>query len=127
MSLRKAKRPIAVLMCKCLTYPHRPQDFDVAEIARTELQKVVDKFNEDAKPTGLARMGFRVKSSKTKAGELLENAVEGDFNDLRVSVDNLEQKWKESHGPVSVNSNDVPHCADDTGIWCIQEAVCYFG
>ena len=74
-------------------------------------------------------MGFRVKSSKTKAGELLENAVEGDFNDLRVSVDNLEEKWKENHGPVCVNSNDVLCCSDDLdiGIWCFQEAVCYFG
>ena len=109
--------------------PNRPRDFDVAEIARTELQKVVNKFNEDAKPTGLARMGFRVKSSKTKAGELLENSVEGDFNDLRVSVDNLEEKWKESHGPVSENSNDVPHCADDLdiGTWCFQEAMWYVG
>ena len=70
-------------------------------------------------------MGFKIKSSKTKAGELLEKSVEGDFNDLKASVDNLEEKWKESHGPVSVNSNDVPHCADDLdiGIWCFQEAV----
>ena len=114
-------------MDRVLTIPDRPQDFDVAEIARTELQKVVDKFNEDAKPTGLARMGFRGKTSKTKAGEVLEKSVEGDFNDLKASVDNLEEKWKESHWPVSVNSNDVPHCADGTGIRRFQEAVLYFG
>jgi hypothetical protein len=106
---------------------NRPHDFGVAEIARTELQKVVNKFNEDAKPTGWARMGFGGKSSKTKAGELLEKSVEGDFNDLKASVDNLEAKWKESHGPVSVNSNDVLHCSDnlDIGVRCFQEIVWY--
>lgn len=48
-------------------------------------------------------MGFRGKTSKTKAGEVLEKSMEGDFNDLKTSVDNLEEKWKESHGPVSVS------------------------
>jgi hypothetical protein len=41
------------------------------------------------------------KSAKTKAIEVLENSVHGDFSELKASVNNLEEKWKESHGPVS--------------------------
>lgn len=112
-----------------LTVYNRHQDFEVAEIARTELQKVVNKFSEDAKPTRLERIGFKGKSSKTKAGELLAKSAEGDFNDLKASVDNLEEKWKENHGPVSINSNEVIYCSDDLdiGVWCFQEAVWYLG
>ncbi|TGJ83183.1 hypothetical protein E0Z10_g5585 [Xylaria hypoxylon] len=77
------------------------QDFDVAEIAREALQGIVDKFNEDAKPSMLQCIGISsAKSAKTKAIEVLENSTSGDFNELKASVDNLEKKWKESHGPI---------------------------
>ncbi|KAI3339974.1 hypothetical protein F4824DRAFT_453748 [Ustulina deusta] len=77
------------------------QDFDVAEIAREALRGLVERFNEDTKPSMLQRIGMSsAKSAKTKATEILENSVHGDFNELRASVDNLEKKWKESHGPI---------------------------
>ncbi|KAI1348457.1 hypothetical protein F5Y01DRAFT_306769 [Xylaria sp. FL0043] len=77
------------------------QDFDVAEIAREVLQRTIEKFNGDAKPSVLQRMGISSsKSSKTKATELLENTVHGHFTEIRASVDNLEIAWKESHGSI---------------------------
>ncbi|KAF2967369.1 hypothetical protein GQX73_g6225 [Xylaria multiplex] len=76
-----------------------PQDFDMAEIAREALQGIINKFNEDAKPSMLQRMGISSsKPAKTRAIEVLENSTHGDFNELKASVDNLEKKWKESHG-----------------------------
>ncbi len=75
----------------------------MAEIAREALRGLVERFNEDTKPSMLQRIGISsAKSAKTKATEILENSVHGDFNELRASVDNLEKKWKESHGPVSL-------------------------
>jgi hypothetical protein len=62
---------------------------------------MVDKFIEDAKPSVLQRIGIPIKSTKTKTIEVLEDSVHRDFNELKASVDNLEEKWKESHGPVS--------------------------
>ena len=83
------------------SYRIRPQDFDVAEIARAALQEMVDKFIEDAKPSALQRIRIPIKLAKIKAIEVLEGSVQRDFNELKASVDNLEEKWKESHGPVS--------------------------
>ncbi|KAI3316662.1 hypothetical protein HD806DRAFT_517086 [Xylariaceae sp. AK1471] len=78
-----------------------PQDFDVAEIAMEALRGVVDKFNADAKPSMFQRMKISsAKSAETKAIEVLKNSVHGDFNELKASVNNLEKKWKESHGPI---------------------------
>jgi hypothetical protein len=79
----------------------RSQDFDVAEIARTALQERINKFNEDSKPSALQRMGISIKSTKAKAIEVLEGSVQSDFNELKASVDKLEEKWKENHGPAS--------------------------
>lgn len=75
----------------------------MAEIAREALRGIVEKFNEDAKPTMRQRMGLSSsKSAKAKATEVLENSVHGDFNELKASVDNLEQAWKDNHGRVSI-------------------------
>jgi len=79
----------------------RPQDFDITEIARTALQERINKFNEDSKPAALQRIGISIKSTKAKAIEVLEGSVQSDFNELKASVDNLEEKWKENHGPAS--------------------------
>ena len=62
---------------------------------------MVDKFIEDVKPSALQRIRIPNKSAKTKAIEVLEGSVQRDFNELRASVDSLEEKWKESHGPVN--------------------------
>lgn len=85
----------------------RPRDFDVAEIAKTALQKTVDEFNENAKPTTLQRMGFSGKSTKEKAVEVLAGAANGDLEDLKASIDNLDETWKGRHGRVSLTS----HCS----------------
>jgi hypothetical protein len=84
-----------------VAYRSRPHDFEIAEIAKNALQNMVDKYLEDAKPSTLQRMGFNVKSSRTKAVEVLEGSLQSDVKELKASVDNLEAKWKESHGPVS--------------------------
>jgi hypothetical protein len=65
------------------------------------LQEMVDKFIEDVKPSALQRIRIPIKSAKIKAIEVLEGSVQRDFNEVKASVDNLEEKWKESHGPVS--------------------------
>ena len=60
----------------------RPNDFDVAKIARVALQAVVDRFNVDAKPSMLQRMKTSTKSAKEKATKVLEDSIHGDFNEL---------------------------------------------
>jgi hypothetical protein len=87
----------------------RPDDFDVAKLAKVELQKTVDKFKKDYKPSSLQRFGFLAESKKTKANDLLESAIQGDFNDLTTSLDDLEAKWKENHGPVSLSVESFNH------------------
>ncbi|KAI1289048.1 hypothetical protein F5Y03DRAFT_378571 [Xylaria venustula] len=89
-------------------------DFDVAEIAREALQKIVEKFNEDAKPSMLQRMRISsAKSSQTKATEVLQNSLQGDFNELKASVDNLEKKWKEGHGRIYKAFKSICSTLDD--------------
>jgi hypothetical protein len=79
----------------------RPRDFDIAEIAREELRNMIITFNE-TKPSTFQRLGLQKgKSTKAKAIEVLEEAVRGDFNDLKASIDEMEEKWKSNHGPVS--------------------------
>ncbi|KAI0537931.1 hypothetical protein GGR58DRAFT_469946 [Xylaria digitata] len=91
-----------------------PQDFDMAEIAREALRGVIDKFNEDAKPSMLQRIGISSsKPAKTRALEVLENSTHGDLNELKASVDNLERKWKESHGPIYKAFKNICGTLDD--------------
>jgi hypothetical protein len=79
----------------------RIQDFDIAEIARGELQKVIDKFKEDVTLTIRQRLGISSKSAKTKTVELLEESVQTNYNELKEAVDELETGWKENNGAVS--------------------------
>lgn len=74
----------------------------MAEIAKTALQKTVNEFNENAKPTTLQRMGLSSKSTKEKAVEVLAGAANSDLDDLKASVDNLDEAWKGRHGKVSL-------------------------
>jgi hypothetical protein len=82
----------------------RPQDFEVANIAREQLQIIVDKFKTESKPSTLQRMGLAGKSSKTKAVELLETSIEGEgYNEPLALVENLETEWKTNNGKVSLH------------------------
>lgn len=73
---------------------------------------MVDKFTEDAKPSAWQRMGVKIKPAKTKAIEVLNDSVETDFTELRASIDNLEEKWKESHGPVCRGLDIITYCSN---------------
>ncbi|KAI2466169.1 hypothetical protein F4781DRAFT_424242 [Annulohypoxylon bovei var. microspora] len=75
-------------------------DFIASDIARDTLQKMVNKFIEEEKPSVLQRMGIPYKSAKQKTREMLRGIVESDVNELKSSVDNLDEKWKENNGPV---------------------------
>lgn len=77
-----------------------PEDFESANVAREQLQKIVDKFDEDAKPSTLQKLGFSHTPMKTKVADVLRNSIQGDIDDLKVSIDNLEIEWKEKNGPV---------------------------
>jgi hypothetical protein len=82
---------------------HRPQDFEVANIAREQLQIIVDKFKKESKPSALQRMGLAGKSSKTKAVELLETSIEGEgYSEPLALVENLETEWKANNGKVGL-------------------------
>ena len=80
---------------------NRPEDFDVAEIARQELQNVVEKFRKESGLTWRQRLGITNKSAKTKAIDILEKLDETDFNQLKDAVDELEDSWKQNNGSVS--------------------------
>ncbi|KAL6362786.1 hypothetical protein LRP88_04092 [Fusarium phalaenopsidis] len=85
-----------------------PQEFDVVEIARVELQTMVDKCTEDAaKPSTLERIGLPFKSPKKKVVDVLQSSVQGSFTELKVSVDKLEKKWQENHGPAANNHSEI--------------------
>ncbi|KAI0809846.1 hypothetical protein GGR55DRAFT_689098 [Xylaria sp. FL0064] len=76
-----------------------PADYSISGNRQEALQRTIGRFSEDAKPSMLQRMGISSsKSSKTKATELLEDVVHGDFTEIKASVNNLETTWKESHG-----------------------------
>ncbi|KAH6974934.1 hypothetical protein BKA56DRAFT_589797 [Ilyonectria sp. MPI-CAGE-AT-0026] len=77
-----------------------PKDFEIAEIARVALQETIDKLTESAKPSMMQRIGISPKSTKTKTIEVLTDAVQGDFESLKASIDNLEKEWKAKHGRV---------------------------
>jgi hypothetical protein len=50
-------------------------------------------------------MGLAGKSSKTKAVELLETAIEGEgYSEPLALVENLETEWKTNNGKVGLNS-----------------------
>jgi len=46
-------------------------------------------------------MGISHKSAETKAKEMLQDFAQHDVNELKASVDNLEEEWKKSNGAVS--------------------------
>lgn len=75
-------------------------DFEAATIAKTELQKVIRKFEDDAKASKRQQVGLPHKSAKAKAVEVLQQSVEKDIDFLKASVDSLEDEWKQKHGPV---------------------------
>ncbi|RYC65181.1 hypothetical protein CHU98_g1062 [Xylaria longipes] len=83
-----------------------PQDFDVAELAREALRRMVNEFNDNAKPSVLQLVGISPRSAKTKATEVLGDAVH-DFHELKASVEKLEKNWKENHGPAAKNHSDI--------------------
>lgn len=85
-----------------LTNSPSAQDFDVANLAREQIENVVNKFNQEAKKSAWEHLGFMHKTSKQKAVEVLQDHTNKDFNDLKALVDNLEGEWKEAHGPVCV-------------------------
>jgi hypothetical protein len=77
-----------------------PDDFEIANVAREQVEKIIEKFNRDSKPSTWQQLGFSHKSTKAKVMEVLQESTNGDLNDLRTLVDNLEIGWKETHGPV---------------------------
>ncbi|KAF4961385.1 hypothetical protein FSARC_10201 [Fusarium sarcochroum] len=79
-----------------------PRDFEIAEIARVELETVVKEFIEDhkSKPSKLQRVGIHIKPSKDKAIEVLQSSVETNFSELKDSIDQLETNWKAKHGRI---------------------------
>ncbi|KAF2236171.1 hypothetical protein EV356DRAFT_443570 [Viridothelium virens] len=77
-----------------------PEDFDAAEIARQELQKVLEAFRKEAKLTWRQRLGSTSKSAKTKAIDVLEISNETNFNQLKNTIDTLEDSWKRENGVV---------------------------
>ncbi|KAK2802559.1 hypothetical protein FQN51_004351 [Onygenales sp. PD_10] len=87
-----------------------PQDFEAAEIARSALQKTVDKFIKEAqsaKPSVFDRIRPSHKPAKTNATKVLQDSVQLDFNQLQELVENLEEKWKEDHGPAAKNHEEI--------------------
>ncbi|KAK2741839.1 hypothetical protein FQN55_008126 [Onygenales sp. PD_40] len=93
-----------------------PQDFEAAEIARSALQKTVDKFIKEAqsaKPSVFDRIRPSHKPVKTNATKVLQDSVQLDFNQLQELVENLEEKWKEDHGPVYNGFKKLCRTLDD--------------
>ncbi|KAL2694964.1 hypothetical protein Neosp_001553 [[Neocosmospora] mangrovei] len=84
-----------------------PKDFQIAEIARVALQETIDKLTESAKPSMMQRIGISAKSTKTKTIEVLTDAVQGDFESLKASIDNLEKEWKAKHGRAAKTHGDI--------------------
>ena len=94
-------------MCKAWPYfsrfhkTYQCRDFIASDIARDSLQKMVKKFVEEDKPSFLERFGLPHKSARQKAKEMLRDIAESDVKELKASVENLEDRWKENNGPVS--------------------------
>ncbi|KAL9079589.1 MAG: hypothetical protein Q9157_001526 [Trypethelium eluteriae] len=85
----------------------RPEDFDAAEIARQELQKVLEAFRKEAKLTWRQRLGSTSKSAKTKAIDVLEISTETNFNQLKNTINTLEDSWKRENGVAAKNHTDI--------------------
>ncbi|KAJ4292783.1 hypothetical protein N0V90_009446 [Kalmusia sp. IMI 367209] len=83
------------------------QDFEVANVAREQLQKMVDKFDEDAKPSTWQQLGLSHKSRKAKAAEVLRTSMDGDISELKASVNSLETEWKEKHGQAAKSHTEI--------------------
>ncbi|KAL9090668.1 MAG: hypothetical protein Q9165_005156 [Trypethelium subeluteriae] len=82
-------------------------DFDVAEIARQELQKVLEVFRKEAKLTWRRRLGSTSKSAKTRAIDVFDMSIETDFSQLKNAIDTLEDSWKQEHGVAAKNHTDI--------------------
>jgi hypothetical protein len=79
---------------------HRTTDFSAAEAARKALDQICREFAKETKP-GKGWLWRYRKSAETKANEqLLEGAIR-DFPGLQNLVENIDQKWRTSHGAVS--------------------------
>ncbi|KAI1378366.1 hypothetical protein F4677DRAFT_443578 [Hypoxylon crocopeplum] len=76
------------------------RDFIASDIARETLQKMVNKFVENEKPSMLQRMGISHKSTKSKANEVLKSMVESDVGELEAAIDGLEEDWKKRNGRI---------------------------
>jgi hypothetical protein len=64
---------------------------------------MVNEFKKDSKPLALQKLGISRKSKMMKVNDLLESAIKGDYNDLMANIDNMQAKWEENHGPVSLS------------------------
>lgn len=88
----------------------RAEDFEVANIAREQLQKMVEQFEKDAKTSTWQQLGFSHKSRKGKVAEMFRKSMDGGISDLKASVDNLETEWKDNHGLVRMLTDFADSC-----------------
>lgn len=73
----------------------------MADIAREQLQRIVDKFDDDAKPSRWQQFGLTHSARKEKATEVIRTSMNNGIDDLKTSIDSLEISWKKEHGTVS--------------------------
>ena len=77
-----------------------PSSFEVVDIVKEELRKMIARFEADEKPSFWPTLGSPRKPTKLKVAEVLHKSAEGEIDDLKSAVENLEVGWKQKHGPV---------------------------
>ncbi|CAI6302218.1 unnamed protein product [Periconia digitata] len=88
-------------------------DFEVAAIAKQELQEVIKEFEKDVRHSKSHQFVFSNGASKTKVIQVLQEAVGKEMETLKSSVDSLEAEWKESHGLVYDAFKKICRTLDD--------------
>jgi hypothetical protein len=61
---------------------------------------MIAQFDTDAKLSFWPTLGSARKWTKNKVAEVLHDSTNGDFDDLKNAVENLEVEWKQKHGSV---------------------------
>lgn len=82
------------------TFETYQSSFEVVDIAREELGKMIARFDTDTKLSSWPKLGSSKKSAKAKVVEVFHKSAESEIDDLKSSVEGLGLEWKQKHGPV---------------------------
>jgi hypothetical protein len=75
-------------------------DFQAADVAKEQLQRIIEEYDQNERPSVRQKLGFSHKPAKAKVAEVLRRSMDEDIIDLETSINNIEEEWKDANNSV---------------------------